>query len=719
MRDISIPGKHFPGLPGLHGMKPTSPQIHLLTTQSTRLTGAVNMSIMIENQATGNTEQKKSSTENASINANGEHKNAAFEALEKAQAIQAANESAEPPEYTPTEDDVGTIGDEPPEDANLNLPEEHDKPSAPNGAWIFNQGKSCLKWNWDGKDCQGKHLPPGFYQYEQIEAATEEKPARYGWKYICSPWRVLGVGRDSEGDEWYFVEVKDPDKGLTYEARLLAGFWEEQGGWRAVVSKGVRFAPGFTSKDKRHRLLEAMRMSNNSNIFDKRDIIIPTQTGWQPGGYRAYIFPDGEVIGENADRYRVPAKIKRKTIFGVAGTLDSWKQNVAPLLNCPMGHLMICAGFAAPFVQTRDNLAGVLIYGDSNAGKTLIASAYVSIYGDASEAGNCALMKSRATANAIEWTAAQSRNSVLVIDEMAQLQKQFLEGVAYMLANGKTKQRLQNKGQGTEQEEQKEVNVFTVLTAERSMMNLAALRGVPWDTGSDRRLPSVQFINELPTGWLPGEWKMKLSQAITENYGAVGRKWLGEMMKKLQANPGYIRQIKQDEFSRWQTRFPGVKEQALKVMQAFSLLCALGCAAYPYHGIDEDDIRASMFRIFDGIRENFGSGNRNVACATAYFIEAVQTAGANGRFNNGAVSNIACDGWVTRVDDGHDEYQILAHVFNTTDGYRWDGNGPEQIFDWLEESGIAIRNVKQKNRRLWIRHGVSVYRFVVERQPED
>lgn len=47
------------------------------------------MSIVTESQATGNPEQKKNSTENALINANGEYKNAAFEALEKVQAIQA------------------------------------------------------------------------------------------------------------------------------------------------------------------------------------------------------------------------------------------------------------------------------------------------------------------------------------------------------------------------------------------------------------------------------------------------------------------------------------------------------------------------------------------------------------------------------------------------------------------------------------------------------
>lgn len=662
------------------------------------------MSIVTESQATGNPEQKKNSTENALINANGEYKNAAFEALEKVQAIQAANESA------------------PPEGANLNLPEEQDKPSAPSGAWFFNQGKSCLKWNWDDKNHQGKHLPPGFYQYEQIEAATEEKPARYDWKYICPPWRVIGTGRDNEGNEWYFFEIKDPDKGLTYEARLLSGFWEDQNGWKVLVSKGVRFAPGFSSKIQRHRLLEAMRMSNNSNIFDKRDIIIPTQTGWQPGGYKAYIFPDGEVIGENADRYRVPENIKRQRRFGVAGTPDTWKQNVAPLLNCPMGHLIICMGFAAPFVQTRDNLAGVLIYGDSNIGKTLLAASYVSIYGDASEAGNCAILKARTTEYALELNAVSARNNVLVIDEMAQMKGNVFENIAYMLANGTTKGR--GKGQDRELERERQINVLCLLTAERSMTNLAAMRRVPWDTGSVRRVPSVLFNPTLPSCWLSGEWKDELSQAITDNYGAVGRLWLTSMMRKLKDNPQYVKQLAANELSHWQSRFTGVSGQALKVMKAFSLLCALGCAAYSLHGLNENDIRASMFQIFEGIRDEFGDGNRNVKMAVEHLRGALEAARADHDIVTGEVP-AAHDGWWKKVViDGVSfvEYHIIRDRFRVDSKFRWDGNSHEAVFEWLLQAGVTMRDKRNANRNggrgrdTHRKHGCECYIF---RFPDD
>lgn len=566
----------------------------------------------------------------------------------------------------------------------------------------------CLLWDFGELD--GKQRGPGFYRWSMVKAAQDKEPAVYDWKWIGTPWRVQYNAWDAtDRIQYYYVEIR-ADKGPSRNIRVPADFWDGADGWKPLTRAGVRFAPGFSAKH-RGALFHAMVTSKNKHVCNRQTKIIPVAPGWQNDEYKTYIFPDGEIIGNNRDDYVIEGKQWWSIPFSVSGTAAEWKSRVAPLLDFRMGHVALCVAFAAPFVRTKDNIAAIEIYGDSNSGKTLLGAAAVSVYGNAGEGGNCAVIKARATQNSLEKTVARFKNCVLVVDELAQLSRANFDNLAYMLGNGRTKGRCNQSGDLIDQ---LPINTLCLMTGERSMMDFASRHNLAWDTGQARRILSVPFDASLPKGVTASNWKRDLDAAITDCYGVVGRQWITMMIGKLANTPDYLDRIYQDEMPKWRERFPGVTGQAEKIMQGLARICALGCGAFPVHGINEDAIRKSMFAIFDTLREEFGSGNRNVKMAVTHLQQKLEAAVQDLSIQE-AVGSHGKDGYYFKGEDETGlfiEYVLPKDVFERSGSqYRWDGNAPKAILEWLLAEGVVLRNEKQKNRWTWNRGGKQCYRF--------
>jgi putative DNA primase/helicase len=102
----------------------------------------------------------------------------------------------------------------------------------------------------------------------------------------------------------------------------------------------------------------------------------------------------------------------------------------------------VACAFAGPLMRPAGMESGGFHYrGDSSSGKTTALKLAASVYG-----GPSYLQRWRATDNALEATAAQHSDGLLILDELAQIDPKTAGECAYMLANEQGKARASRTG---------------------------------------------------------------------------------------------------------------------------------------------------------------------------------------------------------------------------------------------------------------------------------
>jgi putative DNA primase/helicase len=150
-----------------------------------------------------------------------------------------------------------------------------------------------------------------------------------------------------------------------------------------------------------------------------------------------------ETIGDDAERIVFQSENAVENTFRVKGTADQWRERVGALCvgNSRLVFAVACA-FAGPLLRPAGMESGGFHYrGDSSSGKTTALKLAASVYG-----GTSYLQRWRSTDNALEATAAQHSDCLLILDELAQIDPKTAGECAYMLANEQGKARATRTG---------------------------------------------------------------------------------------------------------------------------------------------------------------------------------------------------------------------------------------------------------------------------------
>jgi putative DNA primase/helicase len=161
--------------------------------------------------------------------------------------------------------------------------------------------------------------------------------------------------------------------------------------------------------------------------------------GWHG---RAFVLPK-ETIGDDAERIVFQSENAVENTFRVKGTAVQWRERVGALCvgNSRLLFAVACA-FAGPLLRPAGMESGGFHYrGDSSGGKTTALKLAASVYG-----GTSYLQRWRSTDNALEATAAQHSDCLLILDELAQIDPKTAGECAYMLANEQGKARATRNG---------------------------------------------------------------------------------------------------------------------------------------------------------------------------------------------------------------------------------------------------------------------------------
>jgi len=255
--------------------------------------------------------------------------------------------------------------------------------------------------------------------------------------WLCSPFDVLGEARAPDGMGWSVViKFRDHDHRERVipipRSSLASGGGEARS---TLADAGLVFDPG---RGKADRLSSALMRVKSS-----RRITLVAATGWCGD---QFVLP-GRTIGPLGSESVLFTGAAPSLNYGVAGSLDVWRAEVAAKAEGNSAlTFALCAALAAPMLRVLGGEGGGFHFrGHSSTGKSTLLIAAGSVWGGSSgEQGFGHTW--RATANALESLALAHNDTLLCLDEFAQVDPSEAGVAAYALANGQGKARQKSDG---------------------------------------------------------------------------------------------------------------------------------------------------------------------------------------------------------------------------------------------------------------------------------
>ena len=155
------------------------------------------------------------------------------------------------------------------------------------------------------------------------------------------------------------------------------------------------------------------------------------------------MLPRETIAADDAERIVFQSDNAVENTFTQRGTPEQWRDRVGALCagNSRLAFSVACAFAGALLRPAGMESGGFHFRGDSSSGKTTALKVAASVNGGASY-----LQRWRATENALEATAAQHSDCLLILDELAQIDPKTAGECAYMLANEQGKARATRSG---------------------------------------------------------------------------------------------------------------------------------------------------------------------------------------------------------------------------------------------------------------------------------
>lgn len=259
------------------------------------------------------------------------------------------------------------------------------------------------------------------------------KPKRGGFTpvFVSAKLRVTALVRDEVSHNWGRVlEFADADGSphqLIIPMAVLAGDGTELR--KELAQRGLELAAG---NDARNRLLEYVMSCKPA----ARARCVQS-TGWFGN---VFVLPD-RTVGNGSEHVLLQAEARRS--YTQSGTLHEWQQDVARLcVGNSRLTLALCVAFAGPLLYfAGQESGGVNFFGPSSIGKTTILAAASSVFG-----GPSYIQTWRATANGLEGLCALHTDTLLVLDEMGEVDPKEAGAISYMIGNGAGKTRSDRHG---------------------------------------------------------------------------------------------------------------------------------------------------------------------------------------------------------------------------------------------------------------------------------
>lgn len=467
-------------------------------------------------------------------------------------------------------------------------------------------------------------------------------PARPLW--LCSALQVEALTRNQEGAGWgYLLAFADPlgvPKQWAMPARMLSG---DGGEYRAaLLNMGLRIA---TAPAARNRLTEYIQTRKAEEFASCTDRI-----GWHG---RAFVLPH-ETIGDDAERIVFQSENQMENTFRIKREAQDWTDRIGRLCagNSRLVFAVSCA-FAGPLLRPAGmESGGFHLRGDSSSGKTTALRLAASVYG-----GPSYMQRWRTTDNALEAIAAQHCDSLLILDELAQVEGKVAGECAYMLANEQSKARATRNGAARSRLSWR---LLFLSAGELGLADHMAEGGKRTRTGQEVRMADIpadagagmgafECLHGLGDG---AAFSSHLAREAGLCYGAVGHAFLQWAAQHADTLARRVRDAAAILSCAWVP--DGASGQVARVAARFALVGVAGALATEagLTGWDEGESEGAAKACFDAwLQARGGAGNGEVK-AMLRQVRGFLEAHGEGRFT-----------WWHRATDTHNAKTLMRAGF--------------------------------------------------------
>lgn len=576
-----------------------------------------------------------------------------------------------------------------------------------------NEGLERVKAIFDGKNTASPEdansaqttdknpLPSGFCLTEKdlLYTGGDGDPVK-----VSGRIEVIARTRDNNSKNWgKLLKFPDPDgvlKEFAVPNTMFAGDCREVR--ELLFNEGLDITP--TGKSK----LITYLMSCNPTAR----VLCVNKTGWYKN---AFIFPDS-IVGETEDKISFQTEAFNN-VYTTAGSLEDWQENISKY----------CSGNSRLLFAVSTAFAGALLYksglesggfhfvGGSSCGKSTILRVAASVWG-----GENYLRTWRATDNGLEGVAAMHNDSLLVLDELGQVDPTKAGDIAYMLGNGGGKTRANRNGNARNALSWR---LLYLSSGEKDLTDCAAESKKKVKAGQEIRLlniPAVplegesfgafEYLHGFDNG---GAFAEYLNQQVKNCYGTPARAFIKAITEE---DPEELKKAINKKIERIkQTLICGVTgqdadSQAKRAINRFALVAFAGeyATANGLTGWQESEaLNAVSWCLKDWLTARGGVGNqedKQILEQVKYFFEQH----AESRFydltagKDQKVINMA--GYKDKVLDEW-EYYVLPTVFKNDVCSGLNINLAKDVLTkkgWLKYEDSQQKKINGSNQRVYI-----------------
>ena len=526
-----------------------------------------------------------------------------------------------------------------------------------------------------------------------------------------------------DADRWGFLlRLTNPDGAsieCSIQRELLASPSELRG---LLLNLGADIYPSGKEDHFFHYLLNAKPTARVRAV---------SKPGWAQNSMKEFVFVlPNQVIGDGAERFVLQGTTADEVnAFGHLGDLEQWKQEVASLcVGNSRLTTAVCVALAGPVLHILgEENGGFHFVGPSSMGKTTAVEMAASVWGRRD-----LFVKSwRTTDNALESIATRHNDTILILDEISQIDPIQAGAVSYMLGNGKGKSRADKTGGS------RSVPSWRLLflsTGEKSLAEHMETGKKQALAGQEVRLINLtadagagmglfQDIHGLAT---PQAFATRIKEATLASYGIAGPAFVEAIMAAT-SQTEFISQIQQGIEQFVGANVPAdASGQVHRVGRRFGLLAAVGEAAIglgilPWpEGEAISGARACFQSWVDG---RGGVGNQEAEQAinrVRGFLELhgesrfTEWESVSEHYANSISRTINRAGFRRVTNDGRTEFYVLPQAYRTE---VCAGLNPTQVTQALRERGFLVigsdgKSLKQE--RLPGLSSMKVYRIKPE-----
>lgn len=412
-------------------------------------------------------------------------------------------------------------------------------------------------------------LPEGFFFGENGLNYLDPHNDNASPLWICSKLDITGSTRDTSNENWGRVlEFKDAEghaKKWVMPMELLAGRGDLL--HSTLLNMGLNLSNGSKAKTL---LSQYIQSCTGTGIA-----ICVNHIGWFKD---CYVLPNRTIGNDQGKPILLQTAFPNSLGFKEAGTAEQWRDNVA---RFAMGNsriaFSISAGFTAPLLSILGIEGGGFHFrGESSKGKTIALYAGGSVWGSHERKKMW-----RATSNGLEMTAYQHNDSLLLLDEMGEMNNKEIGATVYMLANGQAKQRM-NEAMP------KQWRLLFLSTGEIDLKSAMAEAGNTTRAGQEVRLVDIEAVagehgvfDCLLDGFGCSRSQAEHLQAMTgQYYGAVGPLFIEKFTQSKKESLVSFKEM-QTEFIK-ENLPEQANSQVARVLNRFAMVAAGGELATIY-----------------------------------------------------------------------------------------------------------------------------------------